>query len=205
MKNYIQEGDRIIWTNATGSDVAAGAPVIVNGRTAVATVDIANGDSGALMTEGVFEFTKETGKTFAQFDDVYWDGVAGKVTTDKDPGAATPAAVAGNTGTGTIGTVTVGATAKAGVYRAVCFEVATDAGKFLVEDPAGIEVGVATVGSAFTGGGLTFTIADATDFVAGDSFTITVAGMNTVIGYAFEVAGSSATTARVMIDSTIKH
>ncbi len=98
--------------------------------------------------------------------------VLGKIT----KGAATPAAVAGNTGDGTIGAVTVGAAAKPGVYRLVCIEPATDAGKFSVEDPDGIEVGVATVAVAFSGGGLGFTIADgAADFVAGDAFTITVA------------------------------
>lgn len=97
----------------------------------------------------------------------------GKVTV----GAATGAAVAGNTGNGTItASPTVSGAAKPGVYRAVCIEPATDLGKFAVEDPDGITVGVATVGTAFTGGGLTFTIADgSTDFASGDSFTITVA------------------------------
>ena len=41
-------------------------------------------------------------------------------------------------------------------------------------DPDGVLVGVATVAVEFTTQ-LTFTIADATDFVAGDRFTITVA------------------------------
>jgi hypothetical protein len=91
-------------------------------------------------------------------------------------GAATPAADAGNTsGSGTIGSVTVGAGAKAGVYVATCIEPGSNAGKFMVQDPDGVEVGVATVGTPFTGGGLTFTISDATDFVSGDRFTITVA------------------------------
>lgn len=98
--------------------------------------------------------------------------VVGKVTL----GAATPAAVAGNTGNGTIGAVTVGLGAKVGVYRATCIEPATNAGKFVIEDPTGITVGVATVAVAFAGGGLGFTIADgATDFASGDAFTITVA------------------------------
>ncbi len=97
--------------------------------------------------------------------------VLGKITV----GAATAAAVAGNTGTGTIGAVTTGAGAKAGIYRLVCIEPATGAGKFLVEDPDGITVGVATVGVAFSGV-LGFTIADGDpDFVSGDAFTITVA------------------------------
>lgn len=204
MKNFVQEGTRIVWTNGTGSDVASGAPVIVNGRAAVACVDIAAGASGALATCGVFQFAKETGKTFSQFDDVFWDAVAGKVTSDKDLGAATPAAVAGNTGSsGTIGTVTVGA-AKSGVYHVNCIEPATNAGKFTVEDPDGIEVGIATVGVEFVGGGLTFTIADATDFVSGDAFTITVAAGNNKLGYAFAAAASGDTTADIFVCTEVK-
>lgn len=90
--------------------------------------------------------------------------------------AATAAAVAGNTGNGTVGAVTVGAGAKPGVYKVTCIEPASNAGAFIVEDPDGTTVGVATVAAAFTGGGLGFTIADGgTDFAAGDAFTITVA------------------------------
>lgn len=99
--------------------------------------------------------------------------VLGKVTV----GAATPAAFAGNAAnTGTIASVTLGAGAKAGVYKVVIIEPATNAGKFTVEDPDGITIGTGTVGVEFAGGGLTFTVADgATDFSAGEGFTITVA------------------------------
>ncbi len=88
----------------------------------------------------------------------------------------TSAAVAGNTGNGTItATPSTGAGCKGGVYRVTCIVAATDAGDFLVTDPDGLVVGVATVGSAFTKH-LTFTITDgATDFAIGDQFTITVA------------------------------
>jgi len=98
--------------------------------------------------------------------------VLGRVT----KGAATGAAVAGNTGNGTVTAApAVGAAAKPGVYRLICIEPATDAGKFSVEDPDGILIGVATVGVQFTTH-LTFTIADgSTDFASGDAFTITVA------------------------------
>jgi len=98
--------------------------------------------------------------------------VLGRIT----KGAATGAAVAGNTGDGTITAApTVGQAAKPGVYRLVCIEPATNGGKFAVEDPDGILIGIATVGVEFTTH-LTFTIADgATDLAAGDAFTITVA------------------------------
>jgi hypothetical protein len=90
--------------------------------------------------------------------------------------AATGAALAGNTGDGTItASPTVGQAAEPGIYRLTCIEPAADGGKFAVEDPDGILIGIATVGVEFTTH-LTFTIADgAADFVAGDSFTITVA------------------------------
>lgn len=98
--------------------------------------------------------------------------VLGRIT----KGAATGAAVAGNTGNGTITAApTVGAAAKPGVYRLVCIEPATDAGKFSVEDPDGVLIGIATVAVQFTTH-ITFTIADgSTDFASGDAFTITVA------------------------------
>lgn len=89
---------------------------------------------------------------------------------------ATAAAFAGNTGTGAMGAITVAAGAKVGAYKLVVIEPGTNAGKFTVEDPDGITVGVGTVGAAFSGGGLSFTLADGgTDFASGDGFIITVA------------------------------
>lgn len=88
---------------------------------------------------------------------------------------AAAVADAGNTGNGTVGAVTAGAGAKEGTYRLVCIEPAANLGKFQVEDPDGVIVGVATVGAAFAGP-IAFTIADgSTDFVAGDQFTVAVA------------------------------
>lgn len=91
-------------------------------------------------------------------------------------GAATAAAVAGNTGNGTMGAVTVSAGAKPGVYKLTIVEPGTNVGAFIVEDPDGINIGHGNVASAFSAGGLAFTLADgSTDFAAGDQFTITVA------------------------------
>lgn len=93
-------------------------------------------------------------------------------------GTAAGAAVAGNTGNGTItAEPTVGAGAKTGVYQLVCVEPGTNVGEFQVFDPDGLLVGVAVVATEFAAGGLTFTIADgSTDFASGDRFTITVSG-----------------------------
>ena len=103
--------------------------------------------------------------------------VAGTILGKISYGAATAAAVAGNTGNGTCSAVTVGVGAKVGVYRVTFIKATTNLGTFIVEGPDGIQVGApGVVGTAYTGGGLTFTLSDgATDFVAGDQFTITVA------------------------------
>jgi hypothetical protein len=81
---------------------------------------------------------------------------------------------AGNTGTGAMGTITVGDGAKAGIYRVVFVQAVTDKGNFEVYDPSGALIGNGLVGAVYTGAGLSFTIADATDFVVGDKFLVTV-------------------------------
>jgi hypothetical protein len=88
---------------------------------------------------------------------------------------AVAAAVAGNTGNGTMGTVTVSAGAKEGVYTLTIIEPGSNVGAFEVQDPDGIVIGNGDVASAFSAGGLAFTLADgSTDFAAGDQFTITL-------------------------------
>jgi hypothetical protein len=90
-------------------------------------------------------------------------------------GTAAGAAVAGNTGNGTMGAVTVSAGAKQGTYLLTIVEPATNAGAFIVADPDGLIIGNGDVAAAFSAGGIAFTLADgATDFAAGDQFTIPV-------------------------------
>jgi hypothetical protein len=95
------------------------------------------------------------------------------------PGAitgVTSAAAAGNTGNGTftLDATPTGNGIKPGQYLVTCIEPATNLGTFSVEDPDGIDVGIARVGTLYTGP-VRFTIADgATDFVAGDRFVVTV-------------------------------
>lgn len=96
--------------------------------------------------------------------------------TDADVVSTAQAADAGNTGNGTIaeGDPAVGADVKVGAYRIVCIEPAADAGQFSVEDPDGVQIGVASVGVEYDGE-IVFTISDGgTDFIAGDAFTFTV-------------------------------
>ncbi|RXF72116.1 head decoration protein [Hansschlegelia zhihuaiae] len=101
--------------------------------------------------------------------------VLGAITGD-GAATATVAADAGNTGNGvlTMATPATTSTAKTGVYVVTCTEPATNGGTFSVEDPDGVTIGTAKVGVAYAKQ-VRFTIADgATDFVAGDLFTITV-------------------------------
>src|SRR5437764_1500973 len=64
------------------------------------------------------------------------------------------AALGTNTGNPTFGAIAVGDPAVAGVY-VLNFE---DATHFIVEDPAGVEIGHGTTGVAFAAGGLSFTV-----------------------------------------------
>lgn len=88
----------------------------------------------------------------------------------------TATAWATNTGNGTMGAVTVAANTKVGTWRLTIVEPGTNLGTFVLEDPDGNIVSVkGTVASAYSGGGIGFTLADgATDFVSGDGFDIVV-------------------------------
>lgn len=89
--------------------------------------------------------------------------------------ALTPTAAAGNTGNGTVGSVAVTSAAISGPYILTISEASANGGKFELVDPTGALLGEGTVGQAFTGGGLTFTLSDgSTDFAKGDGFTLTV-------------------------------
>lgn len=66
------------WTNGTGSDVASGDPVEVNDLVGVALGDIADGESGNLDLEGVWELPKEAGLAVNQGDQLYFDAAAGE-------------------------------------------------------------------------------------------------------------------------------
>lgn len=90
--------------------------------------------------------------------------------------AALATAWSGNTGNGTMGAITVSAAAKVGTYKLMIVEPGTNVGTFEINDPDGVLVGRGAVGTAYSAGGLAFTLADgATDFVAGDGFDIVVA------------------------------
>lgn len=117
-------------------------------------------------------------------------------------GSTSATADSGNTGDGTIGSISTLAGAKEGDYVVTFIEPATDAGEFQVEDPDGENVGTGTVGSQFSGGGIQFTISDgATDFVAGDQFTITVSGSGEYKEYDPTATDGSGTAVAILYDA----
>ncbi len=96
-----------------------------------------------------------------------------------------------NTGNGTIGSITAaGEDVMAGVYTATCFAEAENGGTFVVADPDGNTIGLATPGNAFVSDHIGFTIADGSeDFDVGDTFEITVVAAVPTAGGVFSVVG----------------
>ncbi|WP_082434895.1 DUF2190 family protein [Pedobacter sp. Hv1] len=80
MKNKIQVGKILDYTNTTGSAITSGSLVIFGILFGVAVTDIAVGETGSVEMTGVFEFPKASG-AITQGAKVYWDATAGNVTT----------------------------------------------------------------------------------------------------------------------------
>lgn len=115
----------------------------------------------------------------------------GQVTT----GALSAVAVAGagNTGNGVMGAVTVDAGAPEGEYNLLIIEPGSNAGAFAIERPDGVIDGHGAVAAAYNGL-VNFTLADgSTDFVAGDSFIITVTAADATAQDQFKVWNPAAT------------
>ena len=90
-------------------------------------------------------------------------------------GARSVAAAKTGTGDGTITGATAAANTKLGVWVATCIEPVSAGGVFTLEDPDGVNMGIVTVGTPASIGGLSFTIADgATDWGAGAQVKYTV-------------------------------
>lgn len=79
MKNYIKEGRRI--TITAGADITSGSGVLVGVRLGVACTDIANGTTGELAMEGVFNLPKLGTDVVAQGALLYWDNTNKRLTT----------------------------------------------------------------------------------------------------------------------------
>jgi hypothetical protein len=128
-----------------------------------------------IVSEGEGWFSRDPvtvalSQTLVAGNPVYKSGVIANET-------SSVAADAGNTGNGVFtldATTPVLAAGQNGQYRVVCIAVATNSGTFAVFDPQGVEIGRVAVAATFNNQ-IKFVIADgATDFVAGDAFTVSV-------------------------------
>ena len=73
MNTYKGIGNRVQWTNGTGSDVSSGDVVDLGDIYGIALLDIANAATGVLMIDGEHVLTATTASAWAIGDDVYWD------------------------------------------------------------------------------------------------------------------------------------
>ena len=84
---FVHDGDSIDYTPA--GDITAGDVVVLGDLLAVAKVDIAANNLGALALGGVYEAPKATGAStaIANGKTVYWDVADGQVKEDSESGA----------------------------------------------------------------------------------------------------------------------
>jgi predicted RecA/RadA family phage recombinase len=87
MKNYVGEGKTLQYT-ASGSDIASGDVVVINNLLAVAAVDIADGETGTVNLEGVYDLPKVDSAVITAGETLSYDISVSKF----DDNAATAAA-----------------------------------------------------------------------------------------------------------------
>lgn len=83
MKNYVQKGDTIAVTVASGSDavdLSAGDGYVIGSLFGVAQHDAAIGESVELAVLGVFDLAKTTSQAWTVGAKVYWDAATAKAT-----------------------------------------------------------------------------------------------------------------------------
>ncbi len=80
MKNFVQEGDRLQYANASGATITSGTPVLVGVRIGIASEDIPNNTTGILAMEGVFTVSKLSTDVVAQGALLYWDNTNKRLT-----------------------------------------------------------------------------------------------------------------------------
>jgi len=86
--NYLQPGDVLDITNATGSAVVSGEPIAIGfNRAGIALVDIANAAAGSVQVSGVFELAKNTSDAAVVGAPAYWKGSADEVVNAPEVGA----------------------------------------------------------------------------------------------------------------------
>lgn len=182
---FYQDGDRIDYTNSSGSDISAGDVINLGSRIGIALTDIADGETGAVKVEGIFKIAAITGTAFSIGNKLYWDPTNSQLEVNAGLSAGDASAADGNTGDGTVGSISAGDNAIAETWTLECISTATDGGTFSVIGSKTGRMDDAEVGSAYDNGKIAFTISDGdTDFAEGDTFTIDITEENVEAGWA---------------------
>ncbi|BDD88707.1 DUF2190 family protein [Desulfofustis limnaeus] len=167
-QNYRQAGAVMPWTNGTGAAVAAGDVVAVGALVGVALGDIANGATGQVALDGVWELPKAAALEIDQGDLVYWDA---------DDEAITKTS-AGNTlaGAAFIGAAAAAATVRVKLMPAVTVETYVPEDSYVTwtnGTGSDVDEGDVVVIGALVG------VADA-DIASTAEGTVTIAGIATL-------------------------
>ncbi|HET7655751.1 MAG TPA: DUF2190 family protein [Luteimonas sp.] len=77
MKNQVDNGSTVNYTNGSGSTIAAGAVVAMSHCLGIAIADIPDGETGAVKITGKFTVPKVSAAVFAVGEKLVWDSSAG--------------------------------------------------------------------------------------------------------------------------------
>lgn len=77
-KNFVAKGDVVQYT--AGADIISGQPVLMGDILGVALKDIANGDSGSVSIDGVWELAKLSTDAFSIGQILFWDAGNSRLT-----------------------------------------------------------------------------------------------------------------------------
>jgi predicted RecA/RadA family phage recombinase len=97
---FVQQGDSVDFV--ASSDVNRGDVVVQGDLVGIATADVANGATGTITVEGVFDLTRDPAAAITAGEKLYWDAVnlravrtatgnklIGKAVADADPATTT--------------------------------------------------------------------------------------------------------------------
>jgi predicted RecA/RadA family phage recombinase len=73
MKKYIQDGEVLDYSNASGSTILSGAVIVIGTLIGVAVADIADGTTGAVRVSGVVNLAKTSATVIAMGDSLDYD------------------------------------------------------------------------------------------------------------------------------------
>lgn len=71
---FYQKGNALDFANETGAKIEANTVLVRGGRVVIVGTELAAGEKGSVITEGVFELPKSVSSEIAEGAAVYFDG-----------------------------------------------------------------------------------------------------------------------------------